>query len=248
MKKNRTLSTLDKMILIVLAVAIGELILVSCVFAIIANFVESEIRIYLWTIVGILSIIGFIVFVVCFRKYYPARKKSNNRFDSLDEEAIKRRKIEKEIVKYWQRQSAKWSILFVIELVIAIVLILNFSFFRTPLRGSFLFIIITGFWLIQEDECQGEIRRIKRGYYKDSFGHICEKCKLEVLISFKEVAIYDSLPCDERGTRIMKCPRCGNEVLFHSFDSEVKCYKKYLKLRDGAQMKIKKRESKMNRI
>ena len=66
MKINRTLSTLDKMILIVLAVVIGELILVSCVFAIIANFVESEIRIYLWTIVGILSIIGFIVFVVCF--------------------------------------------------------------------------------------------------------------------------------------------------------------------------------------
>ena len=33
-----------------------------------------------------------------------------------------------------------------------------------------------------------------------------------------------------------------------SFDSEVKCYKKYLKLRDGTQMKIKKRESKMNRI
>ncbi len=233
-EKNRALKAHKRMVITVFAVVIGELLAIGLFCVVVSKLVESEMRIIICLLAVLIGIIGLIVFAIYLRHIFhdwtKTYEKVDNGFDGLEEEVVNRlkpRDDEKEVIKYWYRQSTKWTILFLIELAIVIALIVKFVILRTPFI-SIVFIIITAFWYIQEDECQAEIHRINSGYYKKGFGHICKRCNREVLINFSEADMYDSLPRDKSDTRIMHCLHCGNEVPLYCFDSQVKSYKKYL--------------------
>lgn len=232
-EKNKALKAHKRIVITAFALVIGFLLGgVTC--GIICKLVEGQIRIILCLAVIIMGIIGLIVLTVHFQKVAPdwdnAYEKVCNGFDGLEEDVVNRLKPsedEKNVIKYWHRQSAKWAILFFIKLAIVITLIVKFEILRNPYI-VIAFLIITGFWYIKEDECQTEIRRIESGYYKNGFGYICEKCKKEVFIKFSEAEMYESLPRDKSNIRIMHCLYCDNEIPLYHFDSEVKHYKKHL--------------------
>lgn len=232
-EKIKALKAHKRMVITAFAIVIGTLLLVGVACGIICKLVEGQIRIILCLVTVITGIIVLIVFAICLRKLFPDWTKTYEKvdygFDGLTEDVVDRLKPvddEKNVIKYWHRQSAKWAILFLIELAIVITLIVKFEILRTPYI-TIAFIIITGFWYIKEDECQVEIRRIKSGYYKTGFGFICQKCKKEVFIKFSEAEMYESLPRDKSNIRIMHCLYCDNEIPLYHFDSEVKHYKEH---------------------
>ena len=230
-EKNKALKAHKRMVITTVAIVIGVFLLVGVACGIICKVVESEIRI-LWCLVAVvLGIVGLVILAICIRKLFPdwthAYEKVDMGFDGLTEEEVNRLKPaddEKNVIKYWRRQSAKWAILYLLELAFTIFLIVKFRSIFTII----ILVVITIIWYIKEDECQVEIHRIKSGYYKQGFGYICRKCKREVFINFSEAKRYESLPRNKSNIRMMYCPYCNNEVELYNFDLNVKAYKKHL--------------------
>lgn len=230
-EKNKALKAHKRMVITAFAIVIGVFLLVGAACGIICKLVESEIRILLCLVAVVIGIICLIVFAIYIRKLFPdwtsAYEKVDMGFDGLEEEVVNRLKPaddETNVIKYWRRQSAKWAILYLLELGFTIFLIVKFRSIFTII----ILVVITIIWYIKEDECQAEIHRIKSGYYKKGFGYICRKCKREVIINFSEAERYEALPRDKSNIRMMYCPYCTNVVELYNFDLNVKAYKKHL--------------------
>ena len=234
-EKNKALKSHDKMIKTTVVVTISVILLVAIICGVICNVIDGDLKIILCLIVTGLEIIGLMLFGIFGRKLFSdwnkAYEKASLGFDGLSEQYIdflKPNNKELLLIKQYKKKSLLWGLIFLIALGIVITIIVNLEIkIHSPIVIISLF-IITGVWYVFEDTCQVKIHRIKSGYYKKSFGFICQNCKNEVKIKFEEIDKYSSLPKNKDGIRVMPCPKCNNLVPFYNFDMTMQDYKKYL--------------------
>lgn len=234
-EKQKALKSHNKMIKTTIIVTISIILLIAIICSIICNIVDSNLKIVLCLITAVLGIVGLIFFAIFGRKLFPDwtnyYDKVDRGFDGLTENEINQLKPqanEKKVIKYYHKQSCKYVIIFLLALAIEFSILLRIG---VPIYSPITIIItvvITIVWYIKENTCQVEIHRIKSGYYKKSIDFQCEKCKNEVKIKFEEIDKYNSLPKNEKGIRVMPCPKCNNPVPFYNFDIIMQDYKKYL--------------------
>ena len=234
-EKNKALKSHDKMIKTSVVVTISVSLLLAIICGVICNAIDGDLKITLCLIVAGLGIIGLILFGIFGRKLFPdwnkAYEKASLGFDGLSEQYVdflKPNSKEELLIKKYKKKSLLGGLIFLIVLGIAITIIVNLKInIYSPVVIISLF-IITGVWYVFEDTCQVKIHKIKSGYYKRSFGFICQNCKNEVKIKFEEIDKYSSLPKNKDGVRVMPCPKCNNPVPFYNFDTTMQDYKKYL--------------------
>lgn len=235
-EKQRALKSHNKMVkitvLVVTALAIFMGIFMSVGFSISGEM--GAIFAVISMIVEVTILIVFAFFIKkkkIFSDWVNAYEKVANGFDGLSEDEINQLKPqvnEEKVIKYYRKQSWKYGIIFLIALVIEFLILLRLGVSVYSPITIIITIVITIVWYVKEDTCQVEIHRIKSGYYKKSFGFLCQNCKTEVRIKFEEIDKYNSLPRNENGIRIMPCPKCNNLVPFYNFDITMQDYKKYL--------------------
>ena len=121
-----------------------------------------------------------------------------------------------------------YELIFIIAIALEFTILLSLDIAIYYPLTIIITIIITVVWYIFEDTCSVEIHRIKSGYYKKSFGFICDKSKHQVLIEFSNIEKYKDAPKNENGIRIIPCPNCNNSVPLFNFDITYNDYKKYL--------------------
>lgn len=234
-EKNKALKSHDKMIKTSVVVTISVILLLAIICGVICNVIDGDLKITLCLIVVGLGTIGLILFGIFGRKLFPdwhkAYEKASLGFDGLSEQYVdflKPNSKEELLIKKYKKKSLLGGLIFLIVLGIAITIIVNLKInVYSPVVIISLF-IITGVWYVFEDTCQVKIHKIKSGYYKRSFGFICQNCKNEVKIKFEEIDKYSSLPKNKDGVRVMPCPKCNNPVPFYNFDTTMQDYKKYL--------------------
>ena len=234
-EKNKALKSHDKMIKTSVVVTISVSLLLAIICGVICNVIDGDLKITLCLIVVGLGTIGLILFGIFGRKLFPdwnkAYEKASLGFDGLSEQYVdflKPNSKEELLIKKYKKKSLLGGLIFLIVLGIAITIIVNLKInIYSPVVIISLF-IITGVWYVFEDTCQVQIHKIKSGYYKKSFGFICQNCKNEVKIKFEEIDKYSSLPKNKDGVRVMPCPKCNNSVPFYNFDTTMQDYKKYL--------------------
>lgn len=234
-EKNKALKSHNEMIKTTIVVTISIILLVAIICGVICNVIDSELKIVLCLIVAGLGTICLILFGIFGRKLFPdwnkAYEKSSLGFDGLSEQYIdflKPDNKEELLIKKYKKKSLLGGLIFLIVLGITIAIIVNFKIKFYSFIVIISLFIITGIWYVFEDTCQTEIHRIKSGYYKKSFGFICQNCKNEVKIKFEEIDKYSSLPKNKDGIRVMPCPKCNNPVPLYNFDMTMQEYKKYL--------------------
>lgn len=162
-----------------------------------------------------------------FTTYYS---KVDNGFDGLDVETINRLKPtpkEEKLIKKYKVKSVIYTFLLVLAVVIEFGIVLAFDLkLHYPL--TYIVVIATFIvWWILEDTCRVEIHRLKSGYYKKTYGFVCQNCKNKVLINFNEIENYKDAPRNEQGIRVIPCRVCNHLVPMYNFDSSYKEYKKY---------------------
>ena len=130
-------------------------------------------------------------------------------------------------IKKYKNKSIIANICLVLALIIEflILFLLKVSVY-SPLTIIITIIIII-VWYMIIDNYEVEIHRLKSGYYKKDYSFKCSKCETLVSIKFEEIEKYESLPKNEKGIRIMKCPSCGNDVQIFNFDRALSDYKKF---------------------
>ena len=235
-EKQKALKSHNKMVKTVVWVVV---ILTICmgIFMTIGFSISGE----MGAIFGAISMVVMSAVLITFliitkkKKSFPdwmnAYEKVDLGFDGLSEEEVNKLKPqanEEKIIKYYKKQSWEYGIIFLIAIAIELSILLGIGIPVYSPITIIITIVITIVWYIKEDTCQVEIHRIKSGYYKKSFGFLCQKCKTEVKIKFEEIDKYNSLPKNESGIRVMSCPTCNNPVPFYNFDLKLKDYKKYL--------------------
>lgn len=235
-EKNKALKSHKKMVKTIVWVVIG-LVVAMGIFMTIGFSISSEMGVIFGVISMVAMIIILISFLIIIKKkklfsdWQNAYEKVDNGFDGLSESEINQLKPqvnEEKLIKFYRKQSLKYGIIFLIALAIEFTILLGIGVSVYSPITIIITIIITIVWYIKEDTCQVEIHRIESGYYKKSFGFLCRNCKTEVKIKFQEIEKYNLLPKDKNGIRIMKCPKCGNDVPFFNFDTALEDYKKYL--------------------
>lgn len=184
---------------------------------------------------SIMGVIFLITYALLSRKIFGDWTKYNNivdmGFDGLKKQEINKLKPnynEELIIKSYKKKSLVSGLIFLLVLVIEFSIILSLEIAIYSPITIIITLIITGIWYVFEDTYQVEIHRIKSGYYKKGFGYKCSNCNEKINIDFNEVEKYDSLPRDKNGVRIIKCPKCNNDVQLYNFDNSVKDYKNYL--------------------
>lgn len=166
-----------------------------------------------------------------FSDWTSAYEKVDNGFDGLEKPEIDKLKPnykEELIIKKYKKKSLVSGLIFLLTIAIEFAIIVSLDIAIYSYITIIITVIITVIWYIFENTYQVEIQRIKSGYYKKSFGFICEKCKSEVKINFEDLEKYSSLPRNEHGIRVMNCHKCGNPVPLYNFDTVLGSYKKYL--------------------
>ncbi len=196
---------------------------------------NSEFGMIFIIVSAIVSIIILIAYALLSKKIFGDWTKYNNTvdmgFDGLtksDIDYLKPTEAERKIIKKLQFKDAMFGIILIIAIIIESIIFnkLEIEFLSPiPLITTIVIVII---WLVNNDNCLVEIHRIKSGYYKKSFGYKCSNCKEEVKINFNEIEKYNTLPKNKDGIRVMKCPKCNNDVPFYNFDINAKDYKNYL--------------------
>lgn len=235
-EKNKALKSHKKMVKTVVWVVIG-LVVAMGIFMIIGFSISGEMGAIFGAISMVAMTIILIAFLIIVKKkklfsdWQNAYEKVDNGFDGLSESEINQLKPqnnEEKVIKYYQKQSLKYGIIFLIALAIEFSILLGIGVPVYSPITIIITIVITIVWYIKQDTCQVEIHRIKSGYYKKDFGFLCQNCKTAVKIKFEEIDKYDSLPRNENGIRVMTCPKCNNPVPFYNFDITMQDYKKYL--------------------
>lgn len=234
-EKQKALKSHKQMIKTTLIVTILTCLVATILCGIICNVVEGNLKIILCLIIAELATIGLISFGLFGRKLFQdfqnAYEKVDNGFDGLTQDVInilKPNNKEELLIKKYKKKMLFCGLLFLLAfgLLFIIISILDIEIY-SPIT-IILALIITGIWYFFDDTYNVEIHRIKSGYYKQSYGFICEKCKTKVTIKFDELEKYNSLPKNKNGIRVMNCHNCGNPVPFYNYDLTLKEYKKYL--------------------
>lgn len=234
-EKQKALKSHNKMIKTTLVVTISACLLATILCGIICNVVKGDLKIILCLIIALVTIIGLICFALfgkkLFKDFRNAYEIVDKGFDGLSEDVVnilKPNNKEELLIKKYKKKSLISGLLFLlaIGLLFTIILALDIDIY-SPIT-IILALIITGIWYFFEDTYSVEIHRIKSGYYKQSYGFICEKCKTKVSIKFEELERYNSLPKNKDGIRVMNCHNCGNPVPIYNYDLTLKEYKKYL--------------------
>lgn len=237
-EKNKALKSHNKMIKITILIVVILTIIMAV--SMIAGFSISG------KVGAIISVINLIVmptilitYVIIARKrklfsdWVNAYEKVDNGFDNLEEQEINKLKPnykEELIIKKYKKKSLVSGLIFLLALTIEFSIILGLEIDIYSSVTIIITLIITGVWYFFENTYQVEIHRIKSGYYKKSYGFICQKCKSKVEINFEDLEKYTSLPRNKQGIRVMNCHNCGNPVPFYNFDNALEDYKKYLEL------------------
>ena len=235
-EKTKALKSHNKMVKITVLFVIALAIVIG-IFMAIGFSISGE----MGAIFGVISIIAMVTILIAFAilvkkkelfsDWVNAYEKVDNGFDGLSESEINQLKPqvnEEKAIKYYRKQSWIYGIIFLIALAIEFSILLRIGVPVYSPITIIITIVITIVWYIKEDTCQVEIHRIKSGYYKKSFGFLCQNCKTEVKIKFEEIDKYNSLPRNKDGIRVMQCPKCNNPVPFYNFDTKMTDYKKYL--------------------
>lgn len=235
-EKQKALKSHNKMVKTVVWFVIG-LVVAMGIFMTIGFSISGEMGAIFGAISMVAMTIILIAFLIIVKKkklfsdWQNAYEKVDNGFDGLSESEINQLKPqnnEEKLIKYYKKQSLKYGIIFLIAIAIEFAILLGIGVPVYSPITIIITIIITIVWYIKEDTCQVEIHRIKSGYYKKDFGFLCQNCKTEVKIKFKEIDKYNSLPRNKDGIRVMHCPQCNNPVPFYDFDTKMQDYKKYL--------------------
>lgn len=235
-EKQKALKSHNKMVKTVVWFVIG-LVAVMGIFMTIGFSISSEMGAIFGAISMVAMTIILIAFLIIVKKknlfsdWQNAYEKVDKGFDGLSEDVVnilKPNNKEELLIKKYKKKSLISGLLFliVIGVLFTIILALDIAIY-SPIT-IILALIITGIWYFFEDTYSVEIHRIKSGYYKKSFGFLCQNCKTEVKIKFEEIEKYNSLPKNESGIRVMNCHNCGNPVPFYNYDLTLKDYKKYL--------------------
>lgn len=235
-EKNKALKSHNKMIKITVIIVV-ILTIIMAVSMTVGFSISAEVGVTISEIVLIAMPTILITYVIIAkkRKLFPdwtnAYEKVDNGFAGLEEQEINRLKPnykEELLIKKYKKKSLVGGLIFLLALVIefSIILALEISIYSS--LTIILTFVITGICCFFEDTYSAEIHRIKSGYYKQSYGFICEKCKTKVAIKFDELEKYNSLPRNKDGIRVMNCHNCGNPVPFYNYDLALKDYKKYL--------------------
>lgn len=235
-EKNKALKSHNKMVKTVVWFIIG-LVVAMGIFMTIGFSISGEMGAIFGAISMVAMTIILIAFLIIVKKkklfsdWQNAYEKVDNGFDGLSESEINQLKPqnnEEKVIKFYQKQSLKYGIIFLIALAIEFSILLGIGVPVYSPITIIITIVITIVWYIKQDTCQVEIHRIKSGYYKKDFGYLCQNCKSEVKIKFEEIDKYNSLPRNKDGIRVMQCPKCNNPVPFYNFDIKMQDYKTYL--------------------
>lgn len=153
-------------------------------------------------------------------------------WDGLTEEERKTLSLnsrDNDAIKKYKNKDIFVSITLIIAYIIEFSILINRGVkIYSPISIIITF-VITAIWYVLHDTYMVEIHRLKSGFYKKDFGFYCSNCKTEVKIRFDEIEKYDSLPKNKDNIRIMKCPKCGNDVPFYNFDNCLSDYRNYKK-------------------
>lgn len=235
-EKSNAIKAYRKMMVVTTFVVVFLTVIVA-IAIVIGMFISIEIG----AIIGVLSIILMsailIVYAVSIRKsksfspWVTAYEKASNGFDGLDEQEINRLKPneqEESIIKKYKLKKFVNGLAFLIVFVVAMSIIHMLGGSATSPITIIIALVIAGAWYFFDDTYSVEIHRLQSGYYKKSYGFICQKCGQEVTIYFEDLETCKSLPKNEDGIRVKNCPMCDNPVPFYNFDNALEDYKKYL--------------------
>jgi len=87
-------------------------------------------------------------------------------------------------------------------------------------------IIVVVIYIMEEDDCKVEIKRLNDGFYKTNVAYLCNTCRSRVEVSYNDLKNSEL----KNGKRIVKCKECMEDVYISN--DELITYEKYLKKRE----------------
>lgn len=235
-EKERAFKARNKMLKFTIIFVISVFVIAGIITAI-GFSISSEVG---FITVAISMLLTIVVLVACllnknkikaFSDWTNTLSKVEQGFDGLSDQEINRLKHndkEQNIIKKYKKKIAVCVIIFLVALALEFVILLNLGLSVYSLVTIIITFVIVGIFYVKIDSYDVEIHRIQTGYYKKSFGYLCQKCKSEVRMNFEDIEKLDSLPRNEQGIRVVNCHNCGNPVPFYNADNTLKDYKKYL--------------------
>lgn len=235
-EKNKAFKARNKMIKFTVGFVISVFVIAGIITAI-GFSISMEVGFIAVAISMLLAIVALVACLLnknkikAFSDWTNTLSKVEQGFDGLSEQEINRLKPndkEQKIIKKYKKKMGVCVIIFLVVLALEFIILLNLGFAVHSLVTIITTFVIIGVFYVKIDAYDVEIHRIQTGYYKKSFGYLCQKCKSEVRMNFEDIEKLDSLPRNEQGIRFMNCHNCGNPVPFYNADNTLKDYKKYL--------------------
>lgn len=161
-------------------------------------------------------------------KYYKLVDKG---FDGLSTDQIaslKPNNIELNLLKKYKAKEALASIIFLLILAIEFFVVIKIGLPIYHPITIIITVIITVAWYVIQDNYRVETHRIESGYYKKGFSYICQNCKTEFKMEFKDINKYNTIEKNKNGIRTVNCPNCNSPILLYNFDIIFKDYQNHM--------------------